>query len=89
MEKKQRIFVPQMYISEKDFGDGKVLLDISIGKEAMIDFLHKYSNDKGQLKLSCWKKKEADKYGTHNAELNTWQPPKQSERREEEPDLPF
>ena len=47
---------------------------MSCNVDQFVAFLQQHRDEKGYVRIACWPKREADKYGTHNAELNTWKP---------------
>jgi hypothetical protein len=95
-ENQKTIFADGIYINKKQFGNGKELININIKADRFADFMNKYTNDKGYLKIAAFSKPEgADmKYGTHSVQLDTWQPPSKPEARgnvelPDDGDIPF
>jgi hypothetical protein len=69
----QKVYAKGIYINKKDIS-GKELFEMSCNVDQFIAFLQEHRDEKGYVRIACWPKREADKYGTHNAELNTWKP---------------
>jgi len=84
-----KVFANGIYVNKKDI-NGKELIEIAYNVDKFVAFLQEHRDEKGYVRIASWPKREADKYGTHNAELNTWRPtPKVAPVREEKEDLPF
>jgi hypothetical protein len=69
----QKVYAKGIYINKKIIS-GKELFEMSCNVDQFIAFLQEHRDEKGYVRIACWPKREADKYGTHNAELNTWKP---------------
>jgi hypothetical protein len=69
----QKVYAKGIYINKKDIS-GKELFEMSCNVDQFVAFLQEHRDEKGYVRIACWPKREADKYGTHNAELNTWKP---------------
>ena len=82
----QKLYAKGIYVSKKDIR-GTELFEISISVDSFYQFINQHRDEKGYVRIACWPKREADKYGTHNAELNTWKPSGNATKVES--DLPF
>ena len=69
----QKVYAKGIYINKKLIA-GKELFELSCNVDQLVAFLQEHRDEKGYVRIACWPKREADKYGTHNAELNTWKP---------------
>lgn len=84
----EKVYAKGMYVNKKIIAN-KELFEVSVNADAFIAFLQQHKDDKGHVRIACWPKREADKFGTHNAELNTWRPTPRAVVEETKDDLPF
>jgi hypothetical protein len=89
-QNQSKVFARGIYVNKKLIA-GKELVELSFNADSFIAFLQEHKDEKGYVRVACWPKREADKYGTHNAELNTWKPTPKAEVSQEgtKDDLPF
>ena len=83
-----KVYAKGIYVNKKIIA-GKELVELSFNADQFAAFLEAHKDDKGYVRVACWPKREADKYGTHNAELNTWRPTPRADVQETKDDLPF
>jgi hypothetical protein len=84
----QKVYAKGIYINKKNIA-GKELFEMSCNVDQFVAFLQEHRDEKGYVRIACWPKREADKYGTHNAELNTWKPNSGQASAPADKDMPF
>jgi hypothetical protein len=78
MEEQKRIFPKGIYFNEPHpkaphFIKGKVSINVEAFKQ-FIDDNPELINEKGYLRLDLLEKKQEDKYGKYNFQVDTWKP---------------
>jgi hypothetical protein len=87
-QQEQRIYLNGFFVREKEFGNGRSVMNVAVKIQDFIDFANQHGTD-GFVKIVIEKRREpSDKGLTHSARLDTWKPsgqPRQQQSQQPKP----